>query len=131
MALAEDTDVVTTLGRDLTEAEAARVDALLDEASDLVIGFKGNDYEPAPYPDRVVRVVAGMVARVFTRGASAGEFTDQQTAGPFSVRFSADSSAGGVWLTRADKIKLRGAVGGLTSTQLVGDRYEIDDDEES
>lgn len=129
MALAADTDVETALGRDLTDAEAARVDALLDEASDLVIGFKGNDFEPAPYPDRVVRVVAGMVARVFTRGTTVTEFADQQTAGPFSVRFSADSSSGGVWMTRADKIKLRGTAGGLTSTQLVGDRYEIDDEE--
>lgn len=135
MALATDEDVEARLGRELTEAETLRVDALLDDASAIVIGYCGTDFEPAPYPTAVVGVVAKMVARALARGSSAGgEFVDQQAAGPFSARYSASTSTGDMWLTAADKLALRPhrRGGGMTSVQLVGERYEItDEDDES
>lgn len=136
MALATKPDVEARLGRELTEAEAgtadARVDALLDDASAVVIGYCGTDFEPSPYPSAVVGVVAKMVARVYARGATAGgEFAEQQNAGPFGVRYSSSASTGDVWLTAADKLALRSLRrgGGITSVQFVGERYSITENE--
>lgn len=134
MALATKTDVEARLGRTLTATEAgtadAYVNAKLADASAVVIGFCGTDFEPSPYPAAVVGVVAKMVARVYARGTTgAGEFVDQQNAGPFGVHYSAATSTGDMWLTAADKLALRGyrRGGGLSSVQLVGERYEITD----
>jgi hypothetical protein len=130
MALAYDTDVEARLGRDLTAAEDEQVDTLLDEASDLVIGYCHTDFEPGnPYPEPVTRVVAGMVARTLLASAVDDPFTEQQANGPFSRTRSAAATTGDVWLTGADKIKLRPyrVGGGLSSAQLVGERYTIDE----
>lgn len=138
MALATKADVEARLGRDLTEAEAGEADAYvnarLEDASDIVIGYCGQDFEPAPYPSAVVGVVAKMVARAYVRGSVAGgEFAEQQNAGPFGIRYSASTSGGDMWLTAADKLALRGLRrgGGLTSVQLVGERYDITEDDGS
>lgn len=136
MALAEPSDVEARLRRDLTEAEELSIEADLEDASDLVIGYCGQDFEPPPYPRAVVGVVAKIVARAYSRASSSvGEFAEQQTAGPFSIKYSSSTSGGDLWLTAADKVKLRPwrRGGGLTSVQLVGERYNIteDDDESS
>lgn len=128
MALAEQTDVEARLGRDLNEAEAGRIDALLDDASSAVIGYCGQDFEPEPYPTAVVGVVAKMAMRALAAAASSGGgIAQQQTAGPFSVTYSSASSSGDVWMTAADKLALRPhrLGGGLRSVGLVGARYEI------
>lgn len=129
MALAEASDVIERLGRDLTATEELRVGALLDDASAVVIGYCRDDFEDdEEIPSAVVGVVAKLVARVFDRASGpGGSFVDQQSAGPFSQHMSAASSSGDVWLTAADKIALRRfrKGGGLTSVQLVGERYEI------
>ena len=126
MALATDTDVIAHLGRPLNDAEQAKIAALLNEASDLVIGYCGTDFTPAPYPGAVVRVVAAVAARSLLAGSSAGGgMVQQQSAGPFSVTLSSAASSGDVWLTAADKIKLRPyrRGGGLTSVPLAGERH--------
>lgn len=128
MALATQEDVKARLGRDATAAEALRLPSLLDDASAVVIGYCKTDFEPAPYPSAVVGVVAKMAARSLGRaGTGAGEFADQQSAGPFGVHYSASTSSGDVWLTAADKLALRPhrLGGGVTSVGLVGARYEI------
>jgi hypothetical protein len=127
MVLAYDTDVEAHLGRSLTAAEDEQVDALLEEASDLVIGYCKKDFEPYPYPAAVTRVVAAVVARSLLAASSGDPFVQQQSAGPFSIGRSAAAASGDVWLTAADKIKLRPyrLGGGLGSAQLVGERYEI------
>lgn len=132
MALATQADVEARLGRVATEAEEARLPSLLDDASAVVIGYTRKDFEPAPYPDAVVGVVAKMAARALGRSGSAGgEFTEQQNAGPFGVRYSSASSEADVWLTAADKLALRPhrQGGGLISVQAVGERYDITADE--
>lgn len=126
MALATQADVEDRLGRAATTDEAARLPSLLSDASAAVIGYCGQDFEPAPYPEAVVGVVAKMAARSLSAGAAAA-FVDQQSAGPFSVRYNANVSSGDVYLTKADKLALRShrLGGGLSSIGLVGDRYTI------
>lgn len=133
MALADSDDVVAHLGRSLTSGESARVSTILEESSDLVIGYCGTDFEPAPYPGPVVRVVAAMAARSLVAASSGADMVQQQTAGPFSMTFNASASSGDVWLTKADKMKLRAyrIGGGMTSVELVGIRYNITPDEDS
>ena len=131
------TEAAAWLNRDGVEArsvaelqELDRVDSLLVRASGLVIGYTGQDFEPAPYPEAVESVAAGMVARVLTAGASAPVFAEQQNAGPFGIRYSGDVASGDVWLSKADKLILRPyrKGGGLSSVQFVGERYEITPD---
>lgn len=128
MALATQADVEARLGRELTDVEAPRLPSLLDDSSSVVIGYCGQDFEPAPYPVAVVGVVAKMVARALGRAQSGGgEFVDQQNAGPFGVRYSSAASSGDVWITAADKLMLRPhrLGGGMSSIGIVGARYEI------
>lgn len=127
MALASSDDVIDHLGRDLTTTEAAQVDAVLDEASDLIIGYCRTDFEPSPYPGAVIRVTAAVASRALIAASAGDPFVQQQTAGPFSLTRNAAAASGDVWLTGADKIKLRPyrRGGGLTSVELVGERYTI------
>jgi len=110
MAFAADADVEAALGRDLTFDEVASVSVLLEEASDLLIGYLG--CEPDPVPDAVKRVCARMVARVFEQassGAAFGATGTQQTAGPFSqsVQFAAGTTYHAPWISATDKVVLR------------------------
>lgn len=110
MALATSDDVKARLGRDLKPDEVARAAGLLDEASDLVVGFLRPRAVPDPAPDVVRRVVSRMVARVLESTArQAGVASQQMTAGPYQLSntFVPDSTSGGPWLTKADKIALR------------------------
>ena len=127
MALATVADVEAALGRSLTTAENERVDSLLVKASAVVIGYAGQDFEPSPYHETVVVVTAEMVARSLVTSTTGGALPEQQGAGPFSVRYGASVSGGGVWLTAADKMALRPhrIGGGVTSVQLVGERYDV------
>jgi hypothetical protein len=127
VALAEQTDVEARLRRNLTTAEALSIEADLDDASAEVIGYCRQDFA-ASVPDAVKGVVAKMVARSYARTASsAGSFAEQQTNGPFGIRYSSASSVGDSWLTAGDKLALRPyrLGGGMASVQLVGERYDI------
>lgn len=137
MAFADETDVEAALGRDLTTAESEQVDTLLEEATDLLIGYLG--CEPDPAPDAVVRVCARMVARVFAQAASAnapvvGASQVQQTAGPFSfgTSFPAVASSGSPWLTANDKVALRpyrcGGFRAVPVESVQSGRYRRNDD---
>lgn len=108
MALAEVEDVEAALGRDLTGTEGAQADALLEEASDLVIGYLGCEPED-PTPATVTRVVARMVARVFSQTNPTGATGTTQSVGPFSqtVQFASGTTGGNPWIASADKISLR------------------------
>jgi hypothetical protein len=110
MAFADESDVEAALGRDLTSSESETVDVLLEEATDLIIGYLG--CTPDPVPDAVVRVTARMVARVYQQAAQAnvplGATQTQESAGPFSrsTSFATGSSSGAPWLAGPDKIVL-------------------------
>lgn len=122
MTLAILADVELHLGRPLTSSETAKVEAQLNEASDLVIGYTRQDFEPAPYPGAVTRVVAGMVGRSFDQ-SSVTPGIDQISTGPFSTHFTAAATSGDVWISASDKIKLRPYRRSVTSVQLYGERY--------
>ena len=131
MALATQEDVELELGRELSEVEEARAPRLLSKASSVVIGWTGQDFEPGPFPETVIGVVAEMVARSLVTSPAGGAMPEQQGAGPFSVRYGSNVSSGGVWLTAADKMALRPyrLGGGVTSVRMVGERYNITTDE--
>lgn len=130
MALADSFDVQARLGRALTDAEIVRVNALLEDASATVIGYCRTTFEDA-VPAAVAGVVAKMVTRSLTRASTLGQFTNREQVGPFAVGYSESSASGDVWMTAGDKLALRPyrRGGGLTSVALVGERYEITEDE--
>lgn len=127
--LALEADVELALGRDLTAAEIAKFDALVDEAGDLLHGYLSVDYRDADtVPGAVSRVAARVVARSFEQSASTAAFGAESTtdqAGPFSqtLRFAAGSTSGSVWLDAKDKIKLRPfrRAGGFRAIPLEGE----------
>ena len=125
MALASQADVEAVLGRSLTEAEVSRVGALLRRADALVMGWLGCAAEPSPMPPVLVDTSAELVARALTSSISSG--VEQVSVDDASVRYMADASSGGVWLSNVDKLVLRPyrCGGGVSSAQLVGDRYSI------
>lgn len=129
MALATQEDVEARLARALTEADLARLPSLLDDASALVIGYCRQDFEPEPYPTPVAGVVARMVVRLLAQGdVTPGLESTTEGAGPFSRGFKyGGGSSGDAYLSATDKTMLRPyrLGGGLSSVQLVGDRYEI------
>lgn len=131
MALATQEDVEADLGRPLSASEALRAPSLLSKASALVVGYTGQDFEPAPYPEAVVVVTAGLVARVLESSGAGLVNVEQQNAGPFGVRYATGSTSSSPYLSAADKLMLKShrIGGGLTSVQLVGERYDITPDE--
>lgn len=91
-----------------SDGSPERVEALLNEASALVVGHLG--YEPEPVPEAVALVTARMVARVLESPKTPmGAESTSYTAGPFatSVSFTQGASGGSPWLTVSDKVALR------------------------
>jgi cell wall-associated NlpC family hydrolase len=118
MAFATAVDVVAALGRSLTSDESAAVENQLDQATDLVVGYLGAT--PDPVPGAVTRVVATMVAAVFTKPATNN--SDYGANGYNVVREAMTVKVGvesattsGPWLTNALKMRLSPyRVGALT-----------------
>ncbi|WP_032402480.1 hypothetical protein [Rhodococcoides fascians] len=108
MILATKDDVEKFTG-DLNDGETTRLPGLLEEASDLVEGYCGREFaEPVPGP--VTRRVARIVARALgVDDEQIGMESSQMSAGPFqrTQNYSADSTSGGAWLTKGDKLVLR------------------------
>lgn len=122
MALANAADVEQALERELTGTEADYLDAKLETASDLVLGYlKCGVLDPVP--DAVRRVVADMVAAVLTPTAPAG--ADSLTAGPYSMKFTEGSTSRAPYLTAALKVRLQPyRCGSMRSMPLVSERFE-------
>lgn len=110
--LATKADVEKRLRRSLTSDEAGPqeqwINGILEEATLLVTSYCGRSFE-APVPDEV-RVVASRVAARGVTTSPVGVGTDELTAdmGPFALtqRLSADAAAGGLWLSKSDKLIL-------------------------
>lgn len=126
MALATQADVQDDLGRDLTATEASRVAALLARADAVVLGYLGCAEEPDPVPAALTASVAAIVARALSAAAPIG--AQSVRVDDASVSYYAGAESGGLWLTPTDKLALRPyrCGGGLTSVQLVGERYTIE-----
>jgi hypothetical protein len=130
MDLATEADVKKRLGgRDLTTEELARFPGLLEEAGALVEGFLNTtfvdpDNLPPPY---VATVVSRVIARAFAApsdGSVPIDGTAQQslTAGRYMMArtFADGVSVGNVWLSKTDKIILRGPA--VVSIPLASER---------
>lgn len=135
MTLAQKSDVEDRLGRALTSAEDAVVEARLTDAELLIFGWCGQSFDTFDTcADTIIAVEAGMVARVLLQG-SAGQTPGIQSVqlGAFSTQYASALTTGDVWLSAGDKLRLRSCRrgGGMTSVQLVGERYEIEEDESS
>jgi len=109
VALASEVDVESALGRPLGATED--VSTLLEEASDLVIGYLG--YSPDPVPDPVARVVATMIVAVLTKPSTSASDLGQ-TDGynvvreAMTVKLGTESATtSGPWLTASLKMRLR------------------------
>ena len=101
MALATEDDVTAALGG---KSPSTDVTTLLEEASDLVLGYlRLTSLDPVP--PAVSRVTASMVAAAVNRPAGLASMApgDSLTAGPYSVN---GGDAAGVWLTNALKLRL-------------------------
>jgi hypothetical protein len=118
--------VSDALGRSLTSLEYQRVDHLLDEATDLVIGY-GVSATINPVPGAVTRVVASMVMAVFTKPSiniadydASGYRSSSETA---SVRVGMESATTeGPWLTASQKMRLNPyRIGGMNQVQMVSE----------
>jgi hypothetical protein len=122
MAFATQEDVEDALGRPLTSTESVAVENQLDQATDLVVGYLGDS--PDPVPGAVTRVVATMVAAVFTKPATTT--ADYSASGYNTIREAMQVQVGvesatttGPWLTNTLKTRLNpyriGAVVSLTT----------------
>lgn len=106
--LATKADVQERLRRDLTSAEAGEndkwINGILKEASLLVTSYCGQSFD-APIPDEVVMVTSRVAARgvTNTRTDSAQSQADEADIWRRTITFQADSTTGGIWLTKADK----------------------------
>lgn len=127
MAYATDDDVVAALGRSLTSTESAVVDNLLEQATDLVVGYLGRDLDTVPDP--VSRVVATMVAAVFTKPATTT--SDYNASGYNVAREVATVQVGtesattsGPWLTKTLRLRLRRYRRGMFSIHVVSPEVE-------
>ncbi|MDJ0010101.1 hypothetical protein [Gordonia alkanivorans] len=114
--LATTNDVAARLGQSaFNDVELGVVEQLLEVASDLAETWMLWDEVPDLIPEKVSRVVAGMVARALSvdPSISPGETQSQHvdTAGPMSQTrsrtFDAESTQRQPWLTKNDKIVLR------------------------
>jgi len=126
VAFATDGDVSDALGRSLTSPETTVVDNLLDQATDLVVGY-GIDPAISPVPGAVTRVVASMVVAVFTKPSiniadydASGYRSSSETA---SVRVGMESATTeGPWLTASQKMRLNPyRTGGMNQIQMVSE----------
>jgi len=108
MALASNSDVESALGRALTDDED--VSTLLEEASDLVVGYLG--YTPDPVPSPVARVVATMVVAVLNKPSTTTanyDATGYSTSREYAeVHVGVESATtSGPWLTAALRMRLK------------------------
>lgn len=100
---------------DISGADEASVEALMEEALDLVEGYTRKDFRAQEVlPDPVARVVVRMVSRTLEQDQSGLAIPPNasnlsQTAGAYTrnIGFESGATSGGVWLSRQDRLRLR------------------------
>jgi hypothetical protein len=123
VALATQDDVRASLRRDLTESETDWLDGLLEEASDLVVGYLYPNQVPVPTPDAISRVVASMVATVLNRPANILPDTQSLTADSYGIQFTPGTTSPGPYLSAAFKERLDPYKTGFVSVSLSSERF--------
>lgn len=122
-ALASEDDVRAALRRDLTTTESTWVDSLLDECSDLVIGYLDPYEMPDPVPGPIVRVTAALAAAVFNRPANILPETQSLTADSYGVTFASGTTSPGPYLTDGMKRRLSPYKSGAGVATLSSERF--------
>lgn len=118
-------DVEARLRRTLTTGEVGDLPGVVTEASALVEGYLGVIYaDDAEVPAAVVVTTSRVAARIFSTAPNAlpaGGDSRSQSMGPLSatVHYVADSTSGGPWLTKSDKMMLTPYRVGVRSVPLV------------
>jgi hypothetical protein len=99
-ALATVADVAARLGREITEAEEPRMEAILADVSAAVELYCGRTFNPVP--PAVLAVVCQIAARTFGTTPEANGIM-AETAGPFTVQYGATGAAGSVGMLTAER----------------------------
>ena len=107
-------DLADYTGLDIEDIPEARFNALVAEAEALIRAQARklpSDY--VDWPEAAKSVALRIVARVFEHRDFIGVTNTSMTAGPFTTNttYSADATAGSLYLTKQDKVLL-GAAGG-------------------
>lgn len=109
---------------DISSADEAGVEALMEEALDLIEGYTRQDFRAqGVLPDPVARVVVRMVSRTLEQEQGGLAIPPNasnlsQTAGAYTrnIGFESGSTSGGVWLSRQDRLRLRRWLAGGAAT---------------
>ena len=105
-------DVEASLGEDVPEDAAGRVESLLGQARSVIEGYLYPAVVPEPTPSAVRDVSVRMVVRALeakNSGVETGVSGLMNTSGPATQQrqFSSAASDGGVWMSRQDRLMLR------------------------
>ena len=107
----------------LEEISAKRFEWLLNEAEAVIRAYRPALPEStSDWPNAAKVVAMRVVSRAFEAGdVPAGASSLSTSAGPFSTSTSFESGAtnGGVWLSKQDRILLRGRGGGAYSVNMM------------
>lgn len=105
------------------DVDEARFGWLLTEAEALIRAYRpGLPEDVNAWPQSAVVVAMRAVSRAYGAGdLPVGASQQQVTAGSFShsTTFSSDSTSGGVWLTKQDRVLLRGRGAGAFSVSTL------------
>lgn len=112
------------IGRDELAGDLPPVDAMLDEASDLVDGHLWPSQVPTPIPGAVVRVVAAVAATVLLRPPELLPETHSLQADGFGVTFTPGAGSLGPYLTTALKARLRPYRAAVASVVMSSERTQ-------
>ena len=107
----------------LEEISESRFEWLLREAEAVIRSYRpALPEDTADWPNAAKVVAMRVVSRAFEAGdVPAGASSLSTSAGPFSTSTSFESGAtnGGVWLSKQDRILLRGRGGGAYSVDMI------------
>ena len=117
-------DVEKRLKRELTDDESAELPGCAEEASVLVEGYLAYQYATSESIPFAVTVVTSRVASrmLVDNGLPAQADSLTRGMGPFSAttHLVSDSTSGGPWLSKGDKIALEPyRIGGMVTIPLV------------
>ncbi|MCV7379962.1 hypothetical protein BST11_15380 [Mycobacterium alsense] len=110
------------IGRDELADDLPPVDALLDEASDLIAGHLWPSAVPTPIPGPITRAVAAVAATVLTRPPQVLPETHSLQADGFGITFAPGAGSLGPYLTTALKARLRPYRAAMTSVEMGSER---------
>lgn len=125
-AAQEDVEKILPEGETVPGEAEDKLATVLEEATDLVIGYLGFEYDGAPEDDGVPGDVPGAVRRVVARVAlrtfvdepnDPGAMSSRDLMGPFShdINWSREAQDGSVYLSNGEELRLNPFVRGSTT----------------